>query len=261
MYLHGISAQGNYTCIALADLNVWRLELGVKAIVPPLTKARPSDETHIALLLGYPNGEHPQRIIIAAVNSRSADNAPAIAAAGFQNADLDSNRARLHDAAKVLCNVDELKKEADDIAVGIAALADLYHAILDALVAPEVQDTGLSSTAGPPLKGELAGWRFAITRKRFDPWRDAPATFKPKALQLLAAVAPSVTAPAPSPGTGAPLAQVPAPGTPRPGAVRRPTREQARRQGAAPEAPTAPTAPAAGDADLPDEGDAPDPQV
>jgi hypothetical protein len=224
---------------------VWRLELGVKAILPGFQAQSPEKETHIALLLGYPSGDRLQRVIVAAVDSRSADNAPAIAAAGFAQGNLDADRSRLHDAAQVLCNVEELKKEADDIAVNIAALADLYYAILDGITKSEAEDKGLSSETSLPLKGELCGWKFAVTYRRFDPWRTAPATFAPRALQESSDddVEPIET----------PNRAVEVPEETRPRLNKRPSREQARRQGKASESAGTPKAPEPSDADLPDD--------
>jgi len=164
VYLHVIAPNGTYTCIDLVTLPVWRLELGAKAIGAGAA-------SHIALMLAYVAPTGPQRVVIAAVDTKSADDAPAIADVGFPNGTKDGDRARLHEAAKSLHNVESLRKEADGIAQRVALLADLYHGFLDALV--EVRGGALDTPLGPPLKGTIEGWRFALTAARFESWRDA----------------------------------------------------------------------------------------
>ncbi len=255
MFLHSVSPTGDYTSIDVTALPVWRLGLAARA--PSADK----DVTLVALVFTYPANvpSGVNRIVLATVDTKTPGEAEGITRIGLPYLDLDQNRKRLHEASKSLFNVEAIRKEADVIAAKISQLADLYHGILDALGASKGDNKDLSATIGLPLKGELEGWKFAVTHDRFEQWRGAKNTFKPANAPIIDLSTPvGIAAPAaPSMGAPPPVGSQPPP-PPRP-----PTREERRKAEAkaAPVAsPVAPPAPLKSDtpAGVPEDIPAPD---
>ncbi len=256
MFLHSVSPTGDYTNIDLSMLPLWRLGIAAKSFHAD------KSVSHVALMFAYPANVPGgvNRIVLAAVDTKVPGEAEGIAGVGLPYLDLEQNRRRLHEAAKSLFNIESVRKEADVIAAKVSQLADIYHAVLDALgTAKGAVSSDLSAPIGAPLKGELDGWKFAVTHERFDQWRGGPNNFKPAnaiAADLsspLAQAAPVATA------IGAP----PAPGTKQPPAIRGPTREERRKAEArgAPASEAPPTAPQVTPPDATDDPAPPEIQV
>ncbi len=241
MFLHSVSPTGDYTNIDMSGMPLWRLGIAARAINQP----KDGLSSHVALMFTYPANVPGgvNRIVLAAVDTKAPGEAEGIAGVGLPYLDLEQNRRRLHEAAKSLFYIEAVKKEADVIATRISQLADAYHAILDALsVGKGASTSDLSAPVGIPLKGELEGWKFAVTHERFDQWRGAAPNFRPAnaAIADLSALLPQAAG---ASAIGAP----PATGVPQPPPPRAPTREEKRKAGAkaAPSAPVAPIVPAA----------------
>ncbi len=209
MFLHSVSPTGDYTNIDLAALPLWRIGLGAKS----MSHTKDGSITHVVLILGYPANVPGgvSRIILAAVDTKTSNEAEGIAGVGLPHLDLEGNRRRLHEAAKSLFNIEELRKEADVISAKISQLADLYHGIIDACGAEKATNTDLSAPISSVFKGELEAWRFAVTPGRFDPWRGLPNTFKPaNAVATLGSLS------VPPPIASAPVAPIASPQNPPP---------------------------------------------
>lgn len=175
MFVHAITPQGAYTLLDLDALPVWRLELA--AFQPPIG---PPDRlaTMLAVAISYVAAGSKVRTVLAGVDFKSADDAIAVVNIGLPHMDLTANRDRLSEAAKVLYNVDAYRKEAPTIVPQVARLADLYHAVVDAISSDVVGSaaTSLTASTGPRVKGVLCDWKFAITSRRNDTWRTARDT-------------------------------------------------------------------------------------
>jgi hypothetical protein len=206
----------------------------------------------VALMLAYPANVPGgiNRITLAAVDCKVANQAEAIASVGLPALDLDSNRKRLHESARCLHSVDEIKKDAEAIAGRIAQLADLYHGVLDATtIVPGGASLDLSAPIASTFKGEIEGWKFAVTPGRFDKWRALPDTFR-------AANAPAAGLDVPVPAAAQSMGAPPAPNTkapPIPKVASRESRRKAAAQVPVVETPPAPVIPPADEPGMDDD--------
>lgn len=163
MFLHVVSPAGAYTSIDLIHLPLWRLWLMSKGSM-------------LTLVLSYDTGGTRGDAIVAQVDVVNPDEAKNIAAVGIVDLNKDVSRARLEEAAKVLYNHENTRKEAELIVPKVGKLADIYFGILDAMADGPAADSALNTSIGAMLKGELSGYRFAVTAARFEPWRTGKDT-------------------------------------------------------------------------------------
>ena len=242
MFLHVISPTGAYSCLDLVALPAWRLDLA--PVVPvPAPQAAPNEKSALGLRLSYLAGGAVAWAIIAAVDVRSPDDAIAIAEVGLVAGEHQTDKVRINEAAKALYNNESVRKEADTIIPQVAALVDVYYGLLGAFADVGTIE-GQFGHVGPKYKGELAGWRFAITTLRFEPWRQLANTTPsgdrapPAPDDLAAPIVPAISATSPRVNTlgGKP----PKPDEEYPGRSKRPSREKLRQERAQAEVPASP---------------------
>jgi hypothetical protein len=125
------------------------------------------------------------------------------------------------------------KADVESVIPQVGKLADIYEAILNALIGSGGLDGGALDAVGPVVKGALNGWRYALTRARFEPWRTNQDTVQTGAAPV--AMTLGSTAPAGSPGLNAasgPGGRPPAPDAEPPGLKpKKPSREALRKAG------------------------------
>src|ERR1700677_3666845 len=163
MYLSVINPLGLALSLDLVSLPVWRIEMREMQVPGSSSKG-------LALGVAYPAPVPTGGTFtaIACLDCRiDGDDVKPIAGVGFPRGDRLGDKERLREALKVLHNSMSNGKDVEEICAKSAKLVDFYHDILTACwgFKPALQTI---STNG--AKGELDGWRWALSPHRFDAW-------------------------------------------------------------------------------------------
>lgn len=169
MFLTVLNPHGEITSMALTDLPVWMLELRATRYHQP----KPEGE-------GAPNEGRTLALGIVSVVSGALTFIPiagidlvlatgevgSIAADGFSKGSPAANKESLRDRLGMLHNgASQSASQVDELIPKASGLADVHASILKALWGTQ---QGIDQSAGILLKGEFEGWRYAITRTRFE---------------------------------------------------------------------------------------------
>jgi hypothetical protein len=166
MYLSVLNPWGQYTSLDLDNMPAWRLELAALALPPD--DLNPPSKTWLGVVLRYTSmGTTAATAIVAMSVKASGPSAEKIAAVGFPFLELHANKDRLKEAAKILVNTDLAQKEYESINARLPGLVDAYHNVLKALAMPDPTPLG---DVEPLALGEFEGWRYALTKMRYEPW-------------------------------------------------------------------------------------------
>jgi hypothetical protein len=163
MHLTVIKPTAEITSLDLEHLPVWQLRMEV---VPGA-----SDDRKACLALGIrylaPGTKDGTAFVqVLSINCKChADDLLPVQRIGFPQ-DRATAKDRLKESLKVLYNAAMPAKDVDEILPKAGFLVDAYFDIRNALFG---QDQALAAP-GPVAKGELDGYRWAVTRKRFESW-------------------------------------------------------------------------------------------
>ncbi len=222
MFLTVISPLGLITSLDLLATPIWRLELRAQPWLATDAKA---------LALGVSYSSQGAFMVICAINCQVTDDTvEPIAKLGFPEKDRVLNKERLREAMKALINAGILAKDVDAISVASAGLVDAYFDIQRAMWG---MNPSLNSL-GPAAKGDMQGWRWALTRERFSAWLGDTLTAAAGMGPAPGAVTPYVAPPVVVPPPAAPPADElagnsigPPPGTEKRGGKKKPPAEAA----------------------------------
>ena len=207
MYLRVRDPVGRITCLALADLPVFRL--GLQRV--PFPGQQPGEWTGVGLTVEYLAGGTVTWMIVAAVDLTLATEAEQVAKVGLPGKDRGKNRARLIEACRILHNADLKSEDVGRIELAAVEVVDLYHDLLDALWGLKAPPAALDTLSGPVFAREVGDWTVGLTAKPFDPW-----------------IVPKSVLPAGETGVGPGVAATPPPNPPTPPKRSAPSREQRR---------------------------------
>lgn len=163
MHLTVIKPTSEVTSLDLARLPVWQLRMEVAA--------NSSGDGKASLCVGirYLTGgtqDGTAFVQILAINCKcqATDLAPVIKI-GFPQ-DRTAAKERLRESMKVLYNASMPAKDVEEVLPKTGLLIDTYFNIRDALYgkSPALENLG------PVASGEAEGYRWAITRQRFESW-------------------------------------------------------------------------------------------
>lgn len=162
MFLSVINPLGQAASLDLVRLPVWRLEMRAMQYSGGPTAG-------LALGIAYsPDGVTGAFATIACLDCKvPGEDVKPIAALGFPRGDRLGDKERLREALKVLHNSLPSGKEAEEVGARSVKLVDFYHDILNACWGFKGPLQAISANGA---KGELDGWRWALTPHRFDSW-------------------------------------------------------------------------------------------
>jgi hypothetical protein len=162
MHLTVINPLGKATSIDLDGLPSWALELRVMPVPGAETKG-------LALGVAYSVAGVQGFSAIVCLNCRvTGSDLESIVLTGLPRPDRAGNKERLREALKVLVNSFPNTKEVDEILGKSARLVDAYHDVIEGLwnnPAARIHDAHVVVA-----QGELDGWRWALTERRFMSW-------------------------------------------------------------------------------------------
>jgi hypothetical protein len=209
MYLTVINPTGGITSLDLTAFPSVRLELAA-------TKAQ-GDNGAVAIGMRYPTGAGGSAFaIICALNCKvPLGEVEAIATPGLPCSSRTANKERLRESFKVLYNSASAAKAVEELVAASAKLVDCYHDILEACWGGLGGDLAALQATGPAAKGELEGWRWALTKTRFCPiWGAGGAAAEGMGMAPLEAslgAPPVARTPKPAPAEGAEPEELPPP--------------------------------------------------
>ncbi len=174
MFLTVQNPHGEVISLALTDLPVWSLELRAtryRQVPPPQPEEggeRMKDEPRtLGLGIVFVTGGSQVFQAIAAIDLvLTTGEVGTIASDGLGKGSAAANKESLRDRLGMLHNGgSESASTIDERIAKASTLADIHAAIVKALWATT---TALDASAAALVKGEFEGWRYAITRTRFE---------------------------------------------------------------------------------------------
>ena len=175
MFLTVLNPHGEVISLALTDLAVWSLELRAtkyRQVPPPQQEeggeVMPDKPRTLALGIVFITDAGQVFQPIAAIDlACTTGEVGTIASDGLGKANAAENKASLRDRLGMLHNGGSESATAIDERIAKASgLADVHATIVRALWGTAVS---LDASAATVVKGEFEGWRYAITRTRFEP--------------------------------------------------------------------------------------------
>lgn len=174
MFLTVQNPHGEVISLALTDLPVWSLELRAtryhqaKPEPVPEGEEPPKNEPQtLALGIVFVTGGATVFQPLAAIDLGSAKGeVGTIAGEGLGKGSAAANKESLRDRLGMLHNgASESASKVDDLIAKASVLADIHAQIVRSLWGTQ---STLDSSAAALVKGEFEGWKYAITRTRFE---------------------------------------------------------------------------------------------
>jgi len=166
MYLRVRDPVGRVTCLALAELPVFRLALQRV----PFPGQAPGEWTCVGLTVEYLAGGTVTWMIVAAVDLTKSVEAEQVAKVGLPGKERGKNRARIIEACRILHNTDMKSEEVGAIERAAVEVVDLYHDLMDVLWGPKAAPSALDTLSGPLFARDVGDWTIGVTSTPFEPW-------------------------------------------------------------------------------------------